>query len=149
MAAYNTFVTKLEGIEKVIAAANALERRIQRGGMRAALNKATTPMLRKARALAPKESGALKRSLKKKVSTNKRQDAVTVVIGADKKTTVVYQGKVRKPSRYLHLVEMGHGSVPPQPFLRPAYESTRKETTAIYSAELKKAIEKRTAQLTR
>ena len=148
----STFVARLEGIEKAIADAKALERRIKRGGMRTALNKATTPILRKAKALAPRESGLLRRSLKKKVITNTKTDAVTVMIGADKSVTGTYKGKTRKPSRYLHLVELGRGGphpAAPRPFLRPAYESTKNEAVEIYKKELKGAIEKRTAKLTR
>jgi len=148
----STFVARLEGIEKAIAAAKALERRIKRGGMRTALNKATTPMLRKAKALAPRESGLLRKSLKKKVITNTKTDSVTVMIGADKSVSGTYKGKARKPSRYIHLVELGHGGknpAAPRPFLRPAYESTKNETVTIYKRELKAAIEKRTAKLTR
>jgi HK97 gp10 family phage protein len=150
MATWNTFQTRLEGIDKTIAAAKELERRIKRGGMRTALNKATTPTLQKARRLAPRESGLLRKSLKKKVTTNTREDTVTVIIGSDKSVSGTFKGEKRTPARYAHLVEMGHGgphSAAPHPFLRPAWESTKIEVQRIYKAELKGAIEKRTARL--
>ncbi len=151
MADYRTFLVSLEGIPQAIAAAKELERRIKRGGMRTALTKASSIMLAKAKALCPVgPTGLLKRSLKKKTTTNTRTDAVTVRIGADKKVQKKVGDEVVRPARYLHLVELGHGGphpAPPHPFLRPAYETTIKEVTAQYTNDLRAAIEKTTARL--
>ena len=152
MGKHNTFTVALEGIPKAIEASRALERRIKRGGMRAALTKATTPILRQAKAMAPRESGLLRKSLKRKVKTNTRSDTITVIIGADKSVKGTYKGKERRPARYLHLVELGHGGprpAAPHPFLRPAYEGNKNAVISTYKAELKKAIEKVQARLTK
>lgn len=150
MADFNTFKVSLEGIVEAIAASKELERRIKRGGMRKALERASTIMLKKAKALCPVRTGTLKKSLKKKTFTNTRTDEVIVKIGADKKMMIKVGTKTIKPSRYLHLVELGHGGphpAPPHPFLRPAYESTIKEVIDQYTKDLRMDIEKTTARL--
>jgi HK97 gp10 family phage protein len=142
---------RVEGLAAARANAVALQR-LTTGSMRLALTKAARPMLRKARSLAPKESGLLKKSLKMKIITDTRNSRVIALIGPDRNVSGTHNGQKRQPSRYAHLVELGHGGphpASPHPFLRPAYESEKGTTEAIFSREIGPAIERRAEQLAR
>jgi hypothetical protein len=75
------------------------------------------------------DSGLLKKALTKKVARAKDKHTTTVIIGPRRDVAGVVNGKVRKPSRYAHLVENGFVDasgqhVPAQPFLRPPRTSS-------------------------
>ncbi|MBV8780150.1 MAG: HK97 gp10 family phage protein, partial [Phycisphaerae bacterium] len=103
-------------------ALKTLGERTQRKVTRQAVNAALTPCLKAARSEAPEQSGLLKESLDKKVRTY--TDAMTIVGLVGPATDVVgeYNGEIRKPSKYAHLVHDGwideHGHHHPgNPFL--------------------------------
>lgn len=103
--------------------------KVQRRVTRKAVNAAATPVLKAARAKAPKQSGLLKKAMGKKVATNKKTGDIVGIVGARKQIEGEYQGEKRKPSRYSHLVEKGFIDssgkfVPPSPFLFPALDET-------------------------
>jgi HK97 gp10 family phage protein len=126
--------------------------RLTTGSMRDALTKAARPMARKAKSLAPKETGLLKKSIKTKIITYPRISQVIALIGSDRNVSGTHKGKKRQPSKYSHLVEFGHGGphpAAPHPFLRPAYESEKDTTLAIYNRELGPAIERVATRLAR
>jgi len=54
-----------------------------------------------------KQSGALRKSLIKKVTLNKHTKEIVGVIGPKSKFVVEYEGKRRKPSLYAHLTHSG------------------------------------------
>lgn len=128
---------------------HTMKRRTARGAQRIALTKATTPTLKRARALAPApggtRSGILRKSLGKKVKTNTRRDSVTVIIGPRRGVEIDFKApgesgfRTRRPSRYAHLVEHQNKG---QAFLNPAYEQTKGKVLATYKAEMGAAIEK-------
>lgn len=116
---------QLEGFAELERGLKSLGQRVQRRVMRSAVNASATPVLKAARAKAPKQSGLLKRSLGRKVVTNTKRQSVTAIIGPRKKVQGEHKGKPRKPSRYAHLAEKGHidahgNYIPGQPFLNPA-----------------------------
>ncbi|HEV2294091.1 MAG TPA: HK97-gp10 family putative phage morphogenesis protein [Tepidisphaeraceae bacterium] len=135
----------LTGDKQLAKLFNTLGERVQRRVLRSAVNAAGTPVLKAARRNAAKESGTLKKALGKKVKTSKDKKAVTAIIGPRRGVTGTYRGKVRKPSRYAHLVEKGfideHGNhVPAQPFLRPALEETQAEAVGVMGVKLAAGI---------
>tara|TARA_Y100000817_G_scaffold103868_1_gene81409 strand:+ start:830 stop:1300 length:471 start_codon:yes stop_codon:yes gene_type:complete len=115
---------------------------IERRGMKDALMKAATPMVKKTRELATTQTGALKKSIGKKGSTNRAKQSAEVKIGPRKG----FRFKGRKPVAYAHLVEFGHvkktpggtvkGFVPPKPFMRPAFEAEKANSQKLYAKEL-------------
>lgn len=118
-----------------------LGERVQRKVTRQAINAAANPVLKSARGKAKKQSGLLKKSLGKKIVTSKDKTRVTAIIGARKQVQGEYKGKLRKPSRYSHLVEKGfineHGEhVPPQPFLDPAARESESQAMSIMQNKL-------------
>src|SRR4051812_41547264 len=98
---------KLIGAKELERKLKTLGPRVQKKVLRSAVSAAGTPVLKSARQKAKKQSGLLKKSLGKKVTTNKNTGAVTAIIGARKQVEGEYKGKPRKPSRYSHLVEKG------------------------------------------
>lgn len=124
-----------------------LGERVQRKLLRQAVSAAATPINKAAKQNAAKESGTLKKSLGKKIVTNKRRQSVTAVIGPRRGVVGEYKGKPRKPSRYAHLVEKGFVDEAgnfhqPQPFLAPAMASTEAQVTNIMQSKLAAGIVK-------
>jgi HK97 gp10 family phage protein len=119
---------------------------IERRGMKDALLKAATPMVKKTKQLAPTRTGALRKSIGKKGSTNRAKQSAEVKIGPRK----AFKFKNQKPSWYAHLVEFGHiaktpggkvaGFVPAKPFMRPAFEAEKAASQKKYAEELSAAI---------
>lgn len=132
----------------------ALERKLAKLGdkvhrkvTRQAVNAAATPVVRAAKANVETDSGLLKKALGKKTVTAKDKKSVAALVGARKNVQGEVNGKVRKPSRYAHLVEKGfidqHGvHHPPQPFLRPAIESTGEQAVSIMQTKMADGIER-------
>lgn len=132
---------KLLGDKELERTFKTLGERVQRKVLRQAVNTAATPVVKAARAKAPKDSGLLKKSLGKKLVTNKKAGVVTAVVGPRRNVVGEHDGKPRKPSRYAHLVEKGHidgdgNHVPAQPFLRPAMEETEAQALGVMTDKL-------------
>ena len=119
---------------------------VERRGMEDALMKAATPMVKQARQNVSSETGALKKSIGKKGSTDAGKQSAKVEVGPRAK----FQHKGRRPAKYAHLVEYGHqmvtpggkrvGFVGPRPFMRTAFESTKGESRKVYAKEIGGAI---------
>lgn len=115
-----------------------------------ASRKAMKPMLAAAKANAPKDTGALRRSLTVKRRRSPKDKPVHVV-GPRKDAT----GKDgRKPVKYAHIVEWGRaagkdgkGAMAGTRFLTRAFESTSEQVLRLFGAEIGPAIERRAAKL--
>src|SRR4051812_3558974 len=112
--------------------------RVQRKVARQAMSAALTPISNAAIEHAAEDSGALKLALKggKKVTASDDKGVTVGLVGARKDVRTTVDGKVRRPSRYAHLVENGHidaagNHVSGQPFLRPAYDEHKDESLGI------------------
>ncbi len=159
------FNVQITGYREALVNAKTLEDKIGRGASRIAMTKAARIVAAAARSNAPVRSGLLKKSIKVKVSTKAKRNEVSARIGPSNKTvgSDPKTGKPTRPAKYAHLVEFGTASRgvyghkgktvtpgnPPQPFLRPAYESTRAKATQIYGAEMGPAIEKAAARISK
>jgi len=96
------FREKLKGFKKGKA------KQYLRKGVRAAGG----VILKTARPLVPKESGTYKKSLAMRVKDRRRDKVSVAVVGARQKYFKEWKGKIRKPSKYAHLVENGRrGSI--------------------------------------
>jgi HK97 gp10 family phage protein len=138
---------KLEGFTELEKDLKTLGERVQRKVLRSAVSAAATPVLKAAKAKTPKQSGTLKKSLGRKIVTNKKTQSVTAIIGPRRGVTGEYEGKERVPSRYAHLVENGHidsagNYVPGQPFLNPAMSEEEASAMTKLKDKLKEGIEK-------
>jgi len=97
----------------------------QRMFARPAVREAAKLLRSEMKALAPKDTGTLKRSIKTKVITFKRLVGVMAIVGSEnKRQSVVRDGKmmVANPAKYAHLVEFGTEHSVGKPFMRPAFD---------------------------
>jgi HK97 gp10 family phage protein len=116
--------------------------------------KAFQPVLEAAKAMAPRDSGALADSIKIKVEKPSSGDTVLRVglkIGASrlaKQARVAAaafgeaQSKELPPARRWHFVELGTSKMAAHPFLRPALEQNADEVVRMLTVELQKSIRK-------
>ena len=121
--------------------------RVQRKVTRQAVNAAATPGVKAAKAKVPSESGTLKKSLGKKVKTYKNTGTVAAIIGPRTDVEGEFNGEVRKPKFYAHLVENGHvdengNHVPAQSFLRPAMDETQDQALDVMKDKLAAGVVK-------
>jgi HK97 gp10 family phage protein len=126
-----------------------LPRRVARRGARMAVTAAANPILKGARARAPRASGLLKKAIGKKVKAF--GSTAVAIIGARKDV----QGSVplksngattkfvfRKPSRYFHLVEKGtRQGAKANPFLADAYAANKGSAELIAAAKMSTFVE--------
>jgi HK97 gp10 family phage protein len=142
---------ELFGSKELQRTFNTLGERVQRSVLRSAVSVASTPISRAAKANAPRESGLLKKSLGKKVVTNKEKQSVSAIIGPRRNVSGMHKGKLRKPSRYAHLVEKGFIDAagrfhPPQAFLQPAYDQTQAQVLGVMRDKLATGVAKEAAR---
>lgn len=133
----------LQSLEATSDRINKVLDQVERRGMKDALLKAATPMVKKTKQLAPRRTGALRRSIGKKGTTDPRTQSARVRIGPRRNRRTGMPA-----TRYAHLVEFGHmavdGSfVPPYPFMRPAFESTKRESRGLYAKTIGADIHRR------
>lgn len=130
---------RLEGTPQFKRVVSELPARVERKGLRAAVNAGASPIVKAAKAKAPRKHGFLKKAVGKKVKTYRRGGRVAAIIGA-KRDVEGMVGKQRKvPANYYKLVEKGHGGkhpAPPHPSLGPAYESTKQQAERAAAAKL-------------
>ena len=100
---------------------NAMRNRV----IRIALNKASVPVKQTVISLVPSDTGALKKSMRIKV-TNKRNSGLWVaVIGATISYKRMKKGKKIFPAHYQTIVDKGSKKMVAHPFMRPAANSSR------------------------
>lgn len=135
----------VDGLDDLLGTLSELEFKSARRALERSTNFASTPIVREARKAAPEESGLLKMSMGKKQYRHKKGAGVSIIIGPRTRVSGIHEGKRRIPANYAHLVEFGHLDqygflVPPQPFLRPAMESTRTEVERRMRSRLSRNI---------
>lgn len=132
----------LVGEKRMAKLLDSIPSKMKRKELRKVMSKASTPILKRARALVPVRSGLLKKSLGKKVKTYK-SGTVAVIIGARRQYVGIVNNKKHVPANIAHLVEGGHGGprpAKPHPFLFPAYNSLKQQTLATMKVEFTKAL---------
>lgn len=157
--------TKCIGTNELMRKLQTLPAKVFNKVVRSAITKAADPTLKAARARVPEETGALKKSLYKRVRMYGKSKTAVAIVGP---RTKFMKGK-RKPSKYAHLVERGHAGrfgknivkrsarqamffiqkghlsaqgkhVPAHPFMRPAYEQTKGQAVRILKEQLGKGV---------
>jgi HK97 gp10 family phage protein len=141
----------LLGAKELERTLKTLGERVQRKVTRQAVNAACTPIVKAARKNAPQESGLLKEAMDKRIKTYPESMTVVGIVGPDTATKGEFKGEPRWPAKYAHLVEGGHllpdGTfVPPNPFLRNAYDSTEAQALDAMKTKLAAGIEREAAK---
>jgi HK97 gp10 family phage protein len=98
-------------IQSLMTKLAALDRKVARKAIRKGLNEAAKVVMWEAKALVPKRTGALRKSIGRKIWVKKGGAAVAAIIGPRKGFRVVYLGKPIDPVKYAHLVEFGRREV--------------------------------------
>lgn len=142
----------LLGDKQLIRALNKLPNAIYNRVIAKVNAKVMKPVVARARALAPIDSGLLKKSLGAITRKYPRNSAVLTILGARSgfsatsgRTTKDGKEQVHVPAKIAHLVELGHGgphAAPAHPFLRPAFDGQKASMLQRYKLELQVAIER-------
>jgi len=103
-----------------------------------AVRASAKPIIKEARALAPKRTG----NLAKSIGANKRRSKGTIVhFSVSPRKGGKYDGW------YAHFVEFGTRKMAPRPFLRPAFENKGEEAINAAKEYMRKRIDKELAKL--
>lgn len=138
---------KIEGLDELESRLERIGKKVGSKFLRQALSKAATPVVRAAKQKAPVDSGALRQSIGKSTQKGRGKNVASVAIGPKKgnaRALALANSKRSKPIRgifYAHIVELGYGRQPPQPFLRPALDETANTSVEIFGNDLKVKIE--------
>ncbi len=166
-----TFRIDLSGDREVVKAMGMMNPQIHKKVLRSTIRSAMRPALAESKRQVPVESGTLRDSLKINVKLFPPFVAVGKV-WPDKKVVGSWKGQKRWPIKYAHLVEGGHrtaqggklarksetfnpvkhggvhtGDVPPQPFIRDAFEVTKQEQIRRFRKFLVRGAQREWAKL--
>lgn len=137
-------VTGVFGGKELEAALKQLPNATGKGVLRRAIKKASEPTVVAAEALAPRgPTGNLKASITvntklKKSQRTGRPEGVELFIGAE-----------TPKGQHAHLLEFGTVKMPAQPFMRPAWDATKKKVLEAIETEIWKALAKSARTLAR
>jgi HK97 gp10 family phage protein len=150
---------EVQGLKELDAALAQLPRSIQRSTLMRVLKKAGQPIADTARALAPERSGKLKKSivvsarLKNSVGKSEFSAALRAGLGVGAARQALRAARRAAPGksfaemyvgtaagtgvvRYAHIVEFGSSKLPPNPFMRPAFDAESSMALVIIRREL-------------
>jgi HK97 gp10 family phage protein len=156
-------------VAELLARLAGLDRKVARKALRKGLTEATRVVMWDARALVPKRTGTLRKSIGRKVWTKRGGAVIAGIIGPRKGFRVLVRGRPVNPVRYAHLVEFGRravvakkkatgaagvlsegkggevfgprvASAAPRPFMRPAWERNKDRIVAVLVRELENGV---------
>lgn len=159
----------IEGLKPLLKRLKTLPDRIQRKVLRPAVTKATTPVVKKARKLAPvgieepEERAHLAKTITKtRAKISKRTGSIVVVAGPEARkaphshlvhdgtaphkitlTKPLVLGRVTLPAGFV----INHPGTRPNPFLTDALDAVRSQSNGILKREIAAGIEKQAAIL--
>jgi len=154
------FKAKIDNVAAVMRKLEGLRKGVQNRIVRPAITKASRVVRAEAKRRAPKDTGALRRSLAAVVRVGRRTGNVYAVIGPETgvkrnkktgETSATGFGKwlAKKglsdsvsPAHTAHFSELGTAHEPPRPWLRPALAATRQEVGAIIRNEIRAGLAK-------
>lgn len=119
--------------------------------IRIALNKASGKIKDAVIAIAPSNTGALKKSFRIKVKNYKNRDIWVAIVGPKsdytKKKGKYKRGpnkgnpKIKRPSAYAHLLERGTKHMPKRPFLNPALQENKSLFLETLRSKIKEQVQ--------
>lgn len=149
----DTVELKIGGLTDLTRALESLKNGLRRRTIRAALRDAARPIVRQAKALAPRRSGLMRRKIAVRSSRrdNGRQGVIGVYLnvrplsGAQREQFKKQSGKQARANPndpfYWRFLEFGTRRMRPRRFLVPAFEAHQREAVEIFSARLVERIE--------
>jgi HK97 gp10 family phage protein len=139
-----TVEIKVHGMAEIRRALEELGTQAASRVARSALNRAATPVVKRAKELAPQpgdsddphSTGALRKAIAKRLRRQRR--------GSDKQVVVI--GLEKPVSRRVHFVEFGTRFMRPEPFLRPALDERVGEVLRIMREAMAAGIQREVAK---
>ncbi len=133
-----------------IATQNRIARRASKTAMIPVKNKQKTLL----KSNGSQETGALVRSIGQKTVTQKNVTMTFVGPRVGDQYASVWQGRIRKPHKYAHLVEFGYGpggfrkrTMPAKPFAKPSLLNQQDIVVGILGRELGRLIEEQATKV--
>ena len=138
-------VIKVEGAKEIEAAMRALGVAAANRIARSALNRASTPIVRRARELAPTPgdpndpyaTGGLKKAISKRLRRQRPGSSEQIIL----------IGIERPRSRIAHLLEFGAAHMASEPFLRPALDEAHGQTLQVMQQALSAGVDREIKKL--
>lgn len=126
--------------------------KVGRKHLRAATSKGAAVIRKKARELAPVDTGEMRKDIQQKRDKTSGDNIASYSVYTRSGKRSRLSGKARnvdKDSFYWKFQEFGTAKMPAQPFMRPAFESEKENAVDEIGAELDKRIQKEAADMAR
>lgn len=133
--------TRIIGMEQLFATMQAFPKELAAKALNSALGKAAVPIRDAAQALAPKDTGAMANSIR--TAKDRRPE----MSGMDARYVVFVPWRGPEAAKYWRYTEFGTSLQPPQPYMRPAFDSQKENAMRIVLTELALAIPRIAASL--
>ena len=140
----------VEGFKEMAKKLRELGPRVARKHLRGATAKAATLIRKKARELAPVDTGEMRKDIqiKREKTSGDHVASYSVFTRGGKRSRLAGRARnVDKDSFYWKFVEFGTAKMPAQPFMRPAFEAEKENAVDALGAELDKRIQKEAADM--
>ena len=142
----------LTGFTELAKALRELGPRVGRKHLRAATSKGAAVIRKKARELAPVDTGEMRKDIQQKREKTSSDNIASYSVYTRSGKRSRLSGKARnvdKDSFYWKFQEFGTAKMPAQPFMRPAFESEKEKAIDELGTELDKRIQKEAADMAR
>jgi HK97 gp10 family phage protein len=137
----NMAQSRILGLNAIKRKLEELPAQLRRKAYRSALSSGARVIAKAAKRKVGKgESGMLKKSIGIKYLPATTRSQALGLVGPKRGNGGIYNGKLRNPTRYAHLVEKGTRHSAAKPFLRPAMIETQSEVFSKMSAMIERAI---------
>lgn len=136
---------KIEGLSELRKALLELPQELRKGPLRSAVSAGAKVVQDRARANAPVDSGTLRRAIyrtRSKSQSSAVQETAIVGIRFGKK----YQ-KRKQDAWYWRFIEFGTSKLPANPFMRPAFDTTKTGQIQAIATRLAKGIARAAAKV--
>lgn len=131
---------KVDGLQDLERKLLSYGDRLAKNGLRASVAAGARVVLKEARANVPVDTGTLKRSLyMKQIREESTNTVQTYFVGARFGKA---EQKKNRDAFYFPFVEFGTEKMPAQPFMRPAFESTKEAAIEAIKNKLAERVEK-------
>lgn len=125
------------GLDEVLKKLKKLPERVQKNVISGAIRASAKPIIKEVKALVPKDSGTLQKSIGVKKRRSKDKNIIHFSVAP----------LSRKNGWYGRFVEFGTSKTSAKPFMRPAIERTANETVKVAQEYMKKRIDRELAKL--
>lgn len=142
----------VQGFKELAAALKQLPKNVARKHLRGATAKGATVIRKKARELAPVDTGEMRKDIlvKRERSEGDHVAKYSVFVRSGKKSRLAGAKRdMHKDSFYWKFLEFGTAKMAARPFMRPAYEAEKEAAVDAIGAELDKRIQKEATDLGR